>query len=738
MVLLSVTVHAQPTPAHQLRFDHLAKQWDEAIPLGNGIIGALIWQKEQTMRISLDRADLWDERTAFPIQDHNFEWVRQQVVEKNYSVAQAWGDGPYDAFPYPTKLPAAAISFHLEQLGTVKSNVLDIATATHCITFDNGTTFTSFVHASKPVGYFEIANFDGPDPIPQLIPHQYGKDQENGTTVSVVEGQRLSRLGYRQGTVKHNDKKQRIHQTTYGNEYFEVLLQWKKISPSRLVGLWTIVNNRKADLTQDLEGLHSGNFKQTHVNWWRDFWSKSMVSIPDKTLERQYFFEIYKLGCVSRRGAPAITLQAIWTADNNGLPPWKGDFHNDLNTQLSYWPTYTSNHLTEAKTFVDWLWNIRRKNKAYTKQYFGVDGLNVPGVATLSGDPMGGWIQYALSPTVSAWTAQHVYWQWKYNPDERFLKDTAYIYISEAATYLKNITHICNGKRYLPLSSSPEYNDNKPEAWFTDWTNFDLSLAHYLFEIAAETSYAAGKSKNAAMWLDIKAELPELASDESGLLVATNQALQHSHRHMSPYMAIYPLGLLDANNPSDRSLITQSLRHLEKLGTRSWVGYSFAWMACLYARAGEGDNALQQLQKFANNFCSVNSFHLNGDQRGGQYSAFTYRPFTLEGNFAFAQGIHEILLQSKGNYVELFPAVPTSWKNFSFHNFRTIGGFLISAEQKNDRLQSLKIRAERTGKLVLLFNKKLTHADGRSIKQEHGRYVIPLAKGEQVELKQAV
>ena len=130
-------------------------------------------------------------------------------------------------------------------------------------------------------------------------------------------------------------------------------------------------------------------------------------------------------------------------------------------------------------------------------------------------------------------------------------------------------------------------------------------------------------------------------------------------------MPIYPLCELDANNQADKKIIDLSLAWLNQMGTREWCGYSFSWLACIYARAKQADSAVKQLKIFATNFCSVNSFHLNGDQHGGEYSNFTYRPFTLEGNFAFAQGVHEMLLQSKSNYIEVFPAVPRSWKNVS-------------------------------------------------------------------------
>lgn len=115
----------------------------------------------------------------------------------------------------------------------------------------------------------------------------------------------------------------------------------------------------------------------------------------------------------------------------------------------------------------------------------------------------------------------------------------------------------------------------------------------------------------------------------------------------------------------------------------------------LTAQVCDTSNAIKQLQIFANNFCSVNSFHLKGAQKGGQYSSFTYRPFTLEGNFAFVQGVHELLLQSKDHYIEVFPAVPQSWKDVSFNSLRAEGAFLMSAKKENTVTTQVKVFAEK-------------------------------------------
>lgn len=704
ILLLLPLAYTQAQPKqHDLAFNQLADQWDKAIPLGNGMLGALIWQKENKLRFSLDRADLWDERQALDISKFNFKWVEEQVLKNNYDTVQKLGDYPYDHYPYPTKLPAAAMEFDISRFGKVVSNVLDIQQALNTVSFQNGTVFYCYIHATLKQGYFSFENLspatDATTIIPQLIVHNYNNDAGKTNNDNSHAGAGLQRLGYAKGSVTKTVNSIRYKQPTYNGQYFEVLVQWKEFPGNKLIGSWTISNNQPAVMDDLNTNLPEPTHWDAHIAWWKNFWSQSSISIPDSLIEKQYYLELYKLGSVSRSGAPAITLQAVWTADNGSLPPWKGDFHNDLNTQLSYWPAYTANHLAEAETYTDWLGQMRQKNLAYTQQYFGVKGLNVPGVATLHGDPMGGWIQYSLSPTVVAWCAQHFYWQWKYSMDKQFLKNKAYPYLHDAAVYLENITRLENGIRKLPLSSSPEYNNNDISAWFTNWSNFDLALSEFLFTAAAEASKAAGKTKESKHWLTILNQLPFYEVNETGFTIAPGQNLNESHRHMSQYMAIYPLALLDINDTDDKPIIENSLKRIEEMGTSNWCGYSFSWMACLYARAHKADSAARQLQIFASNFCSPNSFHLNGDQKGGQYSSFTYRPFTLEGNFAFAQGVQELLLQSKKDYIEVFPAVPLAWKDAAFNNLRAEGAFIISALKENAVPSNVKIVAEKDGLL---------------------------------------
>ena len=368
---------------------------------------------------------------------------------------------------------------------------------------------------------------------------------------------------------------------------------------------------------------------------------------------------------------------------------------------MSYWPCYTGNHLEEGLSYLDWLWETRPACFDWTRRFFGLPGLNVPMTADLDNNQIGGWRQYTHSATTASWLSHHFYLHWRYSMDRTFLRERAYPYLKDAAIFVEAITaeRGADGLRRLPLSSSPEINNNRPEAWFPTITNYDLALMRWLLGAAAELAHELELGAEAEHWREILSELPDFAYAENGCLLVTHEyPLQESHRHFSHLMAIHPLGLLDMEHgPAARRTIQASLAGLEQLGTDWWCGYSFAWLANLAARAQDGAAAEDALTIFASAFTLPNSFHCNGDQSGRGYSKFTYRPFTLEGNFAAAAGIQEMLLQSHGEQIRIFPAIPTTWRDVSFTRLRTQGAFLVSARRVNGVTEQIQIVAEQGG-----------------------------------------
>lgn len=311
--------------------------------------------------------------------------------------------------------------------------------------------------------------------------------------------------------------------------------------------------------------------------------------------------------------------------------------------------------------------------------------------------------------------------------DRQFLEQRAYPWLRQVATFLEAVTEKGpDGKRTLPRSSSPEIHDNQLRAWFPSITNYDLALIRWTFEKTAELAEQVEEPAEANRWRGLLAGMPELAvaADDLKLLVAKDDPLPGSHRHFSHLMAIHPLGSICwENGERDRAIIKGSLADLDAQGTSQWCGYSFAWLANLAARARDGEKAERALEVFSRTFCLHNGFHANGDQSGQGYSNFRYRPFTLEGNFAAAAGLQEMLLQSYSGTIRLFPAIPAGWREVSFRGLRAEGAFVVSATRNGGRTEAVQIVSEAGGVLRLEnpFGEdgyRLTGAEPESVQAE--------------------
>lgn len=255
--------------------------------------------------------------------------------------------------------------------------------------------------------------------------------------------------------------------------------------------------------------------------------------------------------------------------------------------------------------------------------------MNIPGVCTLTGEPMGGWIQYSMSQTVAAWLAQHFYLHWKYSADRTFLKERAYPFLKDVAIYLEQVSEVTpEGVRKLEFSSSPEVFDNSLQAWFSDMTNYDLAMMHFLFKAAAELAHELNLTDESSHWAALEAQLPDYDVDEEGCLTfAKGYPYNESHRHFSHAMAIHPMGLIDwSDGEKSQHIIRATLKRLDEVGPDYWTGYSYSWLANMKARAFDGKGAAQALRTFAECFCLKNTFHANGDQTKSGKSRFTYRP----------------------------------------------------------------------------------------------------------------
>lgn len=745
--LFGACAYGRPQAKHGLHYETPATVWDEAMPLGNGLLGALVWGDgkplprgqgsswlSHELRISLDRTDLWDLRPVpeFHTEEYSYRTMRQWVKEGRLAELHHLYDDPY-GHPGPTKIPAGRIELTVGDNPAFESvtagrkaggaGSLDLMTAIATTQLKNGSTVQVLVHATEPFGMIQVSTTK-PVVVKLLAPPFAATITEEAGPGKISAGD-LATLRYDAPVESAGGNWTGYLQKGWGGFKFAVVVAWRK-SEDDWLGAWSIATSNESQdplLTARAnceKALATGFAKaaETHRKWWESYWDKSSVSIPNAIIERQWYLEMYKFGAAARPDTPPISLQGPWTADDMKIPPWKGDYHHDLNTELCYWPAYSSNHLQGALGFVNWLWNTKETARAWTKRFFDLPGLNVPMTADLNQEQIGGWHQYTHSATTAAWLAHHFYLHWRYSMDRNFLEQRAYPWLKEVSVFLEAVTEKGpDGKRTLPLSSSPEINDNRLEAWFPSITNYDLALIRWAFQKTAELADELKKTEEAKHWRSVLAEMPDFAIDPNSKkpLIAKNYPLTFSHRHFSHLMAIHPLGIIRwENGPEDQAIIKASLDDLEDKGTAWWCGYSFSWLANLAARARDGEKTEKALEIFSTAFCLRNSFHCNGDQSGKGYSNFRYRPFTLEGNFAAAAGLQEMLLQSYSGTIRVFPAIPAAWKNVSFQTLRAEGAFLVSAERRDGVTQSVEIVPEKGGlcRLENPFGKRPYNIDG--------------------------
>jgi alpha-L-fucosidase 2 len=433
-----------------------------------------------------------------------------------------------------------------------------------------------------------------------------------------------------------------------------------------------------------------------------------------------------------------MPLQGVWTADAGSLPPWKGDYHNDLNTQMSYMGYQGAGHFEEGSSFLDFNWNLLPAYRRFARNFYGTDGANVPGVMSLDGEPLTGWGQYSLSPTMGPWVANLFYLHWRYTGDEKFLKTRAYPWCRELGICLKELLKPNErGVLVLPLSSSPEIHDNRLSAWLQPNSNYDLACLKMLFHSLCEMADACGKRSEAKEWRATALALGDWHVNADGTLkLDAHEDLAESHRHLSNLMGLYPFDLITVEGGErERQIIRASLEQWDQFGTKQWCGYSFSWMSALRARTGDGEAAVRNLDIFVQAFLLRNGFHANGDQTKSGFSSMTYRPFTLEGNMLAAAAVHEMLLQSWGNVIRVFPAVPWRWHELAFEKLRAEGGHRVSARRENNATTWLRIVVGRDGDLLIRdnFGGRTPAWNCQGVRRDGDNFRVSASKGMRIE-----
>ncbi|MFB9056335.1 glycoside hydrolase family 95-like protein [Mariniflexile ostreae] len=440
--------------------------------------------------------------------------------------------------------------------------------------------------------------------------------------------------------------------------------------------------------------------ESSHREWWHQYYKKSFITMPDTKMESFYWIQIYKMAASSRADGPALDLMGPFYK-NTGWPSlwW------NLNVQLTYWPFNTSNHLDIAQNFI----HLIDTHFDYM-------------VAHKSGSNLGDF----------AW-ATHNYWLYfKYKGDEEAIQNK---WVPKAIKILEKYEAkmLRNDKGQIELKpmGSPEYLGFKS---FKN-TNYNLAILRWLLNGLIDSNVKFNTNQEGVIrWKQTLRDLIDYPVDEHGLMIGSDQSVDMSHRHYSHLLALYPLFQLNPDNPKDRALVEKSVVHWHKIENGSKLGgYAYTGAASLYAALSKGNEANKLLQRFlagdiGRALLLPNTFYMEGNGLNP----------VIETPLSAAASIMELQLQSWGDKIRVFPAVPDSWQEASFQDLRAQGGFLVSASRREGKTEWVAIKSV-SGQPCVLKVADWTHAiqisKGREVsivKNSEHDFVIDLKKGESI------
>ena len=696
--VLAGLVTAFPALADHCKGDFLdlaapVERWDEGIPLGNGGAGALLWGGGDTLNVTLDRSDFWHNVDMPCYTASGFTWKNLCDVVAAKDDAKRAVLFPVHDKTTPTKLPGVRLVLKLGAGQTLKRFRLD------------GETASATVTVETPNGDRNIiAWFDDGDKLLSVrVP-----DGVSFADKQFVRNASFDKLG--------------------GYPEPEIEMEGDKAvyRRKRRVGA-----NNRFDTDFEAGVRFRDTSSRPDSSFWRKFNAASSVFVPDAEMQRLYDMAMYLYGAGARAGNPPLALQGLWTADDGKLPPWSGDYHNDLNTEMTYWAAGPAGQIEVLEAFADFYIERLPECRAFCRKIFeGGDGAVIPPTMGLAGQPISGWTAYTVPPIHGIWVFDTMCDAWDYDPTPE--KAARYLaFGQELAAGLEHSWKVVDGVRKFDVSCSPEVANNSSGSFLNANSSYERAILASFYVWLSRLAGACGKKDDAAKWrAHVGAFGPPNVTKDGVLEISAGNPLAFSHRHASHLLQVFPLVNVPPEPGVDFVKSVEQWEGLDKVPW--WCGYSYSWAGCFEARLGRGDRAHRYLKAFQRAFVSRNCFHLNGDQLKCGLSRYTYRPFTLEGNFGYARGIQEMLLSydPHTNTYCLFPALPKAWdgKEVSFRDLRLPGGHRVSAKRAvdgtvthtlvpNPRAKSVPgLAAGVTATRILLMDNNIYNSKGKPVK----------------------
>jgi hypothetical protein len=388
-------------------------------------------------------------------------------------------------------------------------------------------------------------------------------------------------------------------------------------------------------------------------------------------MESFYWIQLYKLASATRADRPAIDLNGPWYNDT----PWPRIWWN-LNIQLTYYPVYTANHLELGESLTKMI-DAGAENLAKNAKEFAEDSESIGRTSGYNcRSPAGNEISNY------PWALHNYYMQYRYSMDDAMLRDRLFPRLKRGVNYLlHHLKEGDDGKLHLTIGYSPEYPKQptpNPDA------NIDLAVLRWGCQALLDSCERLKiDDPLIPKWKDTLVRLTPYPTNENGLMVSASVPWKESHRHYSHLLMIYPLYIMNRDQPENRELIAKSFDHWLSLPS-AFRGYSWTGAASIAAAIDRPDDAV----KYLNEFLSPE----------GRYKCLPNTHYAeagpvIETPLSGARALQDIVLTSWGGTIRVFPGVPAAWKDVTFDKLRTEGAFLVSAQRRGGKTQFVRIES---------------------------------------------
>ncbi len=751
VLFLGCSVTMAQNSSNILWYKQPAKAWIEALPLGNGRLGAMVYGDPVNEVIQINEESIW---AGCKVNNNNpnalihLGELRQALFSNQYSEALKIAKENFVGIPPEVRSyqPFGNLLIHYQwkSAPTGYRRQLDLATGITTSEFQvEGKRYLQKTWISAPdnlmVVRIESANGGlinssfilkrGRDASIQAsssgIIKLNGQIQDAENTRKGPAGSHMKfsgelRIKAENGTVSATDSSLVVSNAngitlvfTAATDYNIEMLDFdRSIDPESTCKI--ILDKVSALSSRVLEQRHLKEYQPFFERVKLSFGTDPKISLPtderlklvkeggaDNGLMALYFqYGRYLLMGSSRKpGVLPANLQGIWSEKFEA--PWNADFHTNINLQMNYWLAENCNLSEMSEPLNHFMTKLMVPGSATATEMYGTKGWTLHHLTDpfgRTGVADGVW---GITPMNGPWMTFPVYEHFLFTRDTTYLREVAYPLLKGSAEFvLGYLSKSPEGYLVTNPSHSPENTfldpATKTESQLTYAATVDIEITNALFDYCTEAAGILNTDREFVQKLKAaQKQFPPVKINSKGCIqewVRDFEETEPGHRHMSHLLGLYPLFQFTPENPALFKAANASLERRLSMGG-GHTGWSRAWIINFYARLQNGEKAYENAMKLLSKSTEVNLFD-------------THPPFQIDGNFGGSAGIVEMLLQSHNGIIRLLPALPEAWPQGEVTGLCARGGFVINMKWEKHKLIQATVYSKRGGQSELVYNSK--------------------------------